>query len=145
MFRFKIQTARHSDVKAVARLCREELSSELSPDKMNTIFTEFLVDAEQIVLVAFTSGHVAGFIHARQVSDLVLGRYVEIVGIAMLEYYKRSRGGTSLILGVEKWCSQMQHHKTVCFLKSESEAMRSLLIHCGYRENGFGAFEKYIA
>ena len=120
------------------------LGSELPPDKMDKIFTQIIDDVGQIILVAVTSGHVAGFIHAREVRDLTLGRYVEIVEIAMLEYYQRSGGASSLIYGVEQWCCQMRTHKTVCILKSENDAMRSLLISCGYREYGIVAFEKYL-
>lgn len=144
MLQFTIQAAKHKDAKAVCRICGEVLSPELSPDKTEAMFTKIIEDLDQIVMVAFTSGHVAGFIHARQVRDLVLGQYVEIVRIAMSEYYQRKSGGTSLIFGVEQWCSQMQNHKVRCFLKSENEAMRSLLTRCGYQENGVGAFEKYI-
>lgn len=142
--RFTIQAAKHKDSKAVCRICGEVLSSELPQEKTAEMFTEIIEDAEQIVMVAFISGHVAGFIHARLVRDLVLGEYAEIVSIAMAEYYQRKGGGTSLVFGVEQWCGQMRKHRTICFLKSENEAMRSLLTRCGYRETGVGAFEKYI-
>lgn len=141
---FTIQSAKHKDAKAVSRICGEVLSPELTPDKTEAMFTKIIEDLDQIVMVAFTSGHVAGFIHARQVRDLVLGKYVEIVCIAMSEYYQRKGGGTSLIFGVEQWGSQMRNNKTICYLKSENDAMRSLLTRCGYQENGVGAFEKYI-
>lgn len=144
MFRFTIQAAKHKDAKAVCRICGEVLTSEISPEITGAMFTKIIEDIEQIVMVAFISGHVAGFIHARIVRDLVLGQYVEIVNIAMAEYYQRKGGGTSLVQGVEQWCCQMQNHKTMCFLKSENEAMRSLLTRCGYLENSVGAFEKYI-
>lgn len=141
---FTIQAAKHKDAKAVSRICGEVLSPELPPDKTEAMFTKIIEDLDQIVMVAFTSGHVAGFIHARQVRDLVLGQYVEIVRIAMSEYYQRKSGGSSLIFGAEQWCGQMRNHKMMCFLKSKNEAMRSLLTRCGYRENSVGAFEKYI-
>lgn len=144
MLHFKIQAAKHKDAKAVCRICGEVLSSELPPEKITEMLTEIVEDAEQIIMVAFISGHVAGFIHARLMRDLVLGEYAEIVQIAMAEYYQRKGGGTSLVLGVEQWCSQMRRDKTICFLKSENEAMRSLLTRCGYRENTVGAFEKNI-
>lgn len=144
MLRFTIQAAKHNDAKAVCRICREVFSTALPPDKMTATFTGIIEDIEQIVMVAVISGHAAGFIHARQVRDLVLGKYVEIVCIAMSEYYQRKSGGSSLVFSVEQWCSQMRNNKMICFLKSENEAMRSLLTRCGYQENGVGAFEKYI-
>lgn len=144
MLHFTIRAAEHNDTKAVCRICGEVLSPELSPDDTEAMFTKIIEDIDQIVMVAFISGHVCGFIHARRVSDILLGQYVEIVHVAMSEYYQRKSGGTSLIFGVEQWCAQMQDHKTMCFLKSENEAMRSLLTRCGYRENSVGAFEKYI-
>lgn len=144
MLHFTIRAAEHNDVKAVCRICGETLSPEIQQDKIATMFTKIIEDVEQIAMVAFISGHVCGFIHARLVRDLVLGEYAEIVNISMSEFYQRKSGGTSLIFGVEQWCSQMQRHKMICFLKSENEAMRSLLTKCGYQENTVGAFEKYI-
>lgn len=144
MLHFTIRAAEHNDAKAVCRICGEVFSPEIQQDEMLQIFTKIIEDVEQIVMVAFISGHVCGFIRARLVRDLVLGEYAEIVNIAMSEYYQRKGGGTSLVFGVEKWCMQMRRHKTICFLKSENEAMRSLLKRCGYLENSVGAFEKYI-
>lgn len=144
MLHFTIRAAEHKDAKAVCRICTETLSPEIHPDEMTKMFTAIIEDVEQIVMVAFISGHVCGFIHARLVRDIVRGEYAEIVNLAMSEYYQRKNGGTSLIFGVEQWCSQMQRHKSICFLKSENDAMRSLLTKCGYRENSVGAFEKYV-
>lgn len=144
MLHFTIRAAELNDAKAVCRICGEALSPEIQQDEMSEMFTGIIEDVEQIVMVAFISRHVCGFIHARLVRDLVLGEYAEIVNIAMREFYKRKSGGMSLVFGVEQWCSQMQRHKIICFLKSENEAMRSLLTKCGYQENGFGAFEKNI-
>lgn len=144
MLHFTIRAAEHNDAKAVCRICGETLSPEIGQDEMANMFTKIIEDLEQIVMVAFISGHVCGFIHARLTQDLVLGEFAQIEKIAMSEYYQRKSGGTSLILGVEQWCSQMQRHKSICFLKSENEAMRSLLTKCGYLENSVGAFEKYI-
>lgn len=144
MFRFTIQAAKHSNVDAVCRIASTVLHSEIPPDKLKRLYVEIIEDVEQIVMIAVNSGHAAGFIHARRVNDLVYGNYTEIAAIALLPYYQKHGGGTSLLLGVEQWSSQMLTSELKCIPKTENIAMKQLLTVCGYKKNVSGVFEKTI-
>ena len=144
MFRFTVQAARHCNANAVCRITKEVLHSEMPPDTIRKLYFEIIEDVEQIIMIAVNSAHTVGFIHARIVNELVLGRYTEIVDIALLPYYQRHGGGTSLVLGVEQWSRQMLAPNIKCNLKSDNGAVKALLQGCGYVENGLGAFEKTI-
>ncbi|MDE6726684.1 MAG: GNAT family N-acetyltransferase [Oscillospiraceae bacterium] len=144
MFRFNIMAAKHSNAKEVCKISQKVLGAEMPFEKMKTLFVEIIEDIEQIIMIAVHSGHTVGFIHARIVRDLVRGRYTEIVGIALLPYYRNRGCGISLIFAAEQWSSQMLVNKLQCNLKSDNEAVKSLLKKCGYLENGLEAFEKTI-
>lgn len=142
MFRFTIRAAKHGDINTICKISQRVLANQLEdPEKL---YVNIIEDVEQIVMVAVHSGHAAGFIHARRVSDMTLGTYTEIAEIAMLPYYQRCGGSKSLIFAVEKWSSQMVTPNLKCILKSKNEAVKTLLLSCGYVENGFGAFDKTI-
>lgn len=144
MFRFNIMAAKHSNAKGVCNVAQRVLGAELPPEKMQKLFVEIIEDVEQIIMIAVHSGHTVGFVHARIVRDLVCGRYTEIVGIALLPYFRKRGCGISLMFAAEQWSSQMLVNKLQCNLKSDNETVKSLLIKCGYLENGLGAFEKTI-
>ena len=144
MFRFTIQAAKHSDADAVCRIASTVLNSDIPSDKMKKLYYEIIEDVEQIVMVAVNSGHAVGFIHARRISDLVYGSYTEMVTTALLPYYQKRGGGTSLLLGVEQWSRQMLTPELKCILKNDNEAVKRLLKSCGYIQNGLGVFEKTI-
>ena len=142
MFRFTIRAAKHSDAEAVCRIAGTVLNSELPPDMLKRLYAKIIEDVEQIVMVAINSAHTVGFIHARQVKDLVLGKYTEIAAIALLPYYQKRGGGTSLVFGVEQWSRQMLTPDIRC--KSDNVAVKQLLKGCGYTQNGNDIFEKTI-
>lgn len=144
MFHFTIRAAKHSDLNAVCKISQKVLSSALPFDELEKLYVNIIEDIEQIIMVAEHSGHVTGFIHAKRASDLTFGTYTEIVEIAMLPYYQRHGASKSLIFAVEKWSSQMVASNIKCILKSENEAVKALLLSCGYVETGLGAFEKTI-
>lgn len=144
MFHFTVRAAKHSDINAVCKISQKVLGSALRLDELEKLYVNIIEDIEQIIMVAFHSGHVAGFIHAKRASDLTFGTYTEIVEIAMLPYYQRRGGSKSMIFAVEQWSDQMVTTNIKCILKSESETVKALLLNCGYVENGLGAFEKTI-
>lgn len=144
MFHFTIQAAKHCDANAVCRIAKRVLLSEITPDKMKKLYVEIIENVDQIIMIAVNSGKTVGFIHARRVEDLVFGCYTEIVTIALLPYYQRRGGGTSLLLGAEQWSRQMLTPNLKCTLKGDNMAVKALLHGCGYVENGQGAFEKTI-
>ena len=144
MFQFTIRAAKHSDAEAVCRIAGTVLNSELPPDMLKRLYAKIIEDVEQIVMVAINSAHTVGFIHARQVKDLVLGKYTEIAAIALLPYYQKRGGGTSLLLGAEQWSRQMLTSKLKCIPKNDVTAIKQLLTVCGYEENVSGVLEKII-
>lgn len=144
MFQFTVQSADHSNIDAVCKISQRVLNSELPSDKLTKQYLAIIEDIEQIVMIAENSGHTVGFVHARRVSDLVYGNYAEIVAIALLPYYQRRGGGTSLMLGIEQWSKQMLTSELKCFPKSDNIAVRQLLIGCGYAESKPGIFAKTI-
>lgn len=143
MFNFTVQAARHCDINAVCKITKNVLHSEIQPDNMKRLYLEIIENVEQIIMIAVNSGKTVGFIHARRVNDLVCGCYTEIVTMALLPYYQRRGGGTSLLLGVEQWSRQMLTPNIKCILKSDNTAVKALLQGCGYVENG-RAFERTI-
>lgn len=144
MFRFTVRAAKHGDINSVCKISQKVLGSALQLEVLEKLYVNIIEDIEQIVMVAIHSEHTVGFIHAKRVSDLTFGTYTEISEIAMLPYYQRRGGSASMIFAVEQWSSQMVTTNLKCLLKSENEAVKALLLSCGYVENGFGAFEKTI-
>lgn len=144
MFHFTVRAAKHSDINAVCKISQKVLGSALQLENLEKLYVNMIEDIEQIVMVAVHSGHVAGFIHARCVSDMTFGTYTEIIEIAMLPYYQRRGGSKALIFAIEQWSGQMGTPNIKCVLKSDNEAVKALLQSCSYVENGFGAFEKTI-
>lgn len=144
MFQFTVRAADHFDVNAICKITQKVFDPSIDEDELKRLCVGIIEDIEQIVMVAVNSNHVVGFIHARRVTDMIFGRYTEISEIAMLPYYQRRGGGSSLVFGVEQWSSQMLTNKIKCILKSQNEAVKALLLKCGYVENGLGAFEKTI-
>ena len=142
MFKFTVQAAKHSDADAVCNIARSVLNSEIPPDKLKKLYFEMIEDIGQIVMTAVNSGHIVGFIHARHVRDLVIGDHTEIVAIALLPYYQKRGGGTSLVLSVEQWSRQMLTPDIRC--RSDNIAVKHLLKDCGYTQNGNETFEKTI-
>lgn len=142
MFQFTVRAADHFDVNAICKITQRVFDPSFDETELRKLCIGIIEDIEQIVMVAVNSNHVVGFIHARRVTDMIFGSYTEISEIAMLPYYQRRGGGTSLVFGVEQWSSQMLTNKIKCILKSQNEAVKALLQGCGYVENGFGAFEK---
>lgn len=144
MFHFTARPAVHADMKAICKICRDALNSELPQKELERVYTEIIEDVSQMVMVSVHSGHVAGFIHARRVLDMVLGEHAEIVTAAMNPYYRGKGGGALMLAGIEAWSSQMLAPKIICVLKSENGAFGTLLQNNGYVCGGFGAFEKTI-
>lgn len=144
MFHFTARPAVHADMKAVCKICRDALNTELPQKELERVYTEIIEDVSQMVMVSVHSGHVAGFIHARRVFDMVLGEHAEIVSAAMNPYYRGKGGGKLMLAGIEAWSSQMLAPKIICVLKSENEVFKTLLQNNGYVRGGFGAFEKTL-
>ena len=144
MFQFTVQAAKHRDADTICKISQKVLNSEISPDELKKLYVEMIEDVEQIVMIAVNSGHTVGFIHAKRVRDLALGVYTEIAAIALLPYYQKRGGGTSLLLGVEQWSSQMLTPGLKCILKNDNETVKHLLKSCGYIQNGLGVYEKTI-
>lgn len=144
MFRFTVQAAKHSDANAVCKIASTVLNPKIPPAKMKRQFFKIIEDIEQIVMVAVNSAHTVGFIHARRMDDLVYGSYTEIVTIALLPYYQKRGGGTSLLMGVEQWSRQMLITDLKCIKKINNIAADHLLKGCGYTQNPLGVFEKTI-
>ena len=142
MFQFTVQAAKHSDADAICKISKSVLNSDIPPDELKKLYVEIIEDIEQIILTAVNSGHTVGFIHAKRVKDLVLGVYTEIVTVALLPYYQKRGGGTSLVLGVEQWSRQMLTHDIRC--RSDNVVVKQLLKGCGYTQNGNEIFEKTI-
>ena len=144
MFQFTVLAAKHSDAEAICKISKSVLNSDIPPDELKSLYVEMIENVEQIVMIAVNSGHTVGFVHAKRVRDLVLGVYTDIAAIALLPYYQKRGGGTSLLLGVEQWSRQMLTPELKCILKNDNEAVKRLLKSCGYIDNSFGVFEKTI-
>lgn len=141
MFHFLVKAAKHRDIAAVCRLSQKILNPTIPLKELEKLYVGIIEDIEQIVMVAARSGHMAGFIHARRVSDLTSGTYTEINEIAILPYYQGRGCADLLISAIEQWSSQMVTPKIKCIIKSYDEAVKALLQNRGYVDNGFGAFE----
>ena len=144
MFKFIVKAAKHSDADAVCRIAATVMNSEIPPDRLKKVFLDIIENVDQIIMIAINSTHTVGFVHARHVRDLVLGDHTEISTIALLPYYQRRGGGTSLLLGVEQWSRQMLITKLRCSLNNDNLAAKQLLTGCGYLEKDQRVFEKTI-
>ena len=144
MFQFTVQAAKHKNVDAVCRISNTVLNSGLPHESLKKLYFDIIQDVEQIIMIAVNSGHTVGFAHARRVKDLVCGCYAELVTIALLPYYQRRGGGTSLMFGIEQWSRQMLTGDLRCFPKTDDPAVDRLLEGCGYIQNSSGVFEKTL-
>ncbi len=144
MFNFKIRQATHADKNAICRIAANSIKSPLAQEELYRLYTEIIEDISQVVMVFVHSGHVAGFIHARRVCDMICGEHIEIVEIAVNPYYQ-NRGGEELLLAaLEKWSCQMLIPRMTSVIKVETETIKEIFQNCGFTINGFGDFEKTI-
>lgn len=141
MFKYTIRPAGVKDFTAVYKMNQRLLGSTLPKSDAERVYRSTLMDADQTVLVIIHSGNAVGYIHARQVINLLGEMYTEIVSIAVYDYYIGRNACTELVNAVVKWSAQMLSSSVLIY--SYSDELKEKLLDIGFRENR-GGLEKNI-
>lgn len=142
MFRYKVRPAGVADFTAVYKMNERLLGSAVPKKVAERVYRNTLMDADQAVLVIIHSGHAVGYIHARQVTNLLGEIYTEIAGIAVYDYYVDKNACTELVNAAVKWSAQMLSASVR--INEYSVGLKKKLLDIGFRENDRGGLEKII-
>ena len=141
MFKYRIRPAGVKDFAAVYKMNERLLGSTITKNDAERVYRSTLMDADQTVLVIIHSGNAVGYIHARQVTNLLGEMYTEIASIAVYDYYVSRNACTELVNAVVKWSAQMLSSSVLIY--SYSDELKEKLLDIGFRENR-GGLEKII-
>ncbi|MBD5129184.1 MAG: hypothetical protein HDT43_04595, partial [Ruminococcaceae bacterium] len=126
-----IRPAGVADFTAVYKMNERLLGSVIPKSIAETVYRSAITDAAQTVLVIMHSGNAVGYIHARQVADLLGAMHTEIVSIAVYDYYINRSAYTELVNAVLKWSAQMLSSSVrIC------GGLKEQLLDIGFCENG---------
>lgn len=142
MFRYKVRPAGVADFTAVYKMNERLLGSKLPKRDAERAYRNTLMDADQTVMVIIHSGNAVGYIHARQITNLLGEMYTEIIGIAVYDYYADKNACTELVNAVVKWSAQMLSSSVR--INAYSGGLKEKLLNIGFRENERGGLEKII-
>lgn len=113
MYNFTVRPATIKDAEAICKYNKTHGRSALSLDETEAALREIISDGTNKVLLAIHSGHIAGYVFAREVTSLSEPRYIEIIDWAISDYYRKAGAGKVLVGAVRQWAEQMIAEKIV--------------------------------
>lgn len=134
MLRYKVRPAGIADAKYVYKMNVRLNGTSLTETQSKGIFRDIIIDADQTILLIIHSGNAVGYIHARQVNNLIDARHTEIVSFAVYEYYRERNALRELVNAVEQWSRQMLS----LFVRSDRIELKEF----GYHVTAHGRVEK---
>lgn len=113
MYNFSVRPATIMDAESICRYNKIHGRSALSLEDTEAALREIISDGTNRVLVAIHSGHIAGYVFAKEITSLTEPRYIEIVDFALSDYYRKIGAGKALVRAVGQWAEQMVVGKIV--------------------------------
>ena len=113
MYNFTVRPATIKDAEAICKYNKTHGRSALSLEDTEAALREIISDGTNRVLVAIHSGHIAGYVFAKEITSLTEPRYIEIVDFALSDYYRKIGAGKALVRAVGQWAEQMVVGKIV--------------------------------
>lgn len=110
MFSFTVRPAVINDAEGIFNYNKKHGRSALSLEETTAALGEILADGTSKVFVAINSQHLAGYVYAREIISL---RYIEIVNLALSDFYREKGVGTVLIQAIRQWAEQMLSAKII--------------------------------
>jgi GNAT superfamily N-acetyltransferase len=102
-----IRKANEKDAAAICKLSQEGLGYDYSIEKTQQKLIKLLKEYNHKILVAQLEGDCVGYIHGNRYSLLYCDEMINIMGIAVLEQYKRNGIGKRLLEAIENWGIEM--------------------------------------
>jgi GNAT superfamily N-acetyltransferase len=102
-----IREANEKDAAAICKLSREGLGYDYSLEKTQQKLINLLKECKHKILVAQLESDCVGYIHGNIHSLLYCDEMINIMGIAVLERYKRNGIGKKLLEAIENWGTEM--------------------------------------
>ena len=113
MFSFTVRPAVINDAEGIFNYNKKHGRSALSLEETTAALGEILADGTSKVFVAINSQHLAGYVYAREIISLSEPRYIEIVNLALSDFYREKGVGTVLIQAIRQWAEQMLSAKII--------------------------------
>lgn len=97
-----LRPARQEDSAFLARLCREALGYDASPEALAERLCRLNRQPEHTILLAEWNGCPAGFIHTHRYEVLYAPAMMNVLGLAVSPEYRRNGIGRALLRAVEQ-------------------------------------------
>lgn len=130
--KIEIRPAVESDFEAIARISRDDLGYDCTPELVQKQLRHALSTPSEQVFVAVCDGVTAGYIHAEDYDVLYFPTMKNILGLAVASDYRRLGLGTKLMQAVENWARE-----TGVYHIRLNSGMGRKGAHDFYRANGF--------
>lgn len=113
MYNFTVRPATIKDAEPICKYNKTHGRSSLPLECTEEALRDIIIDGTNKVLVANHSGHIAGYVYAKEITSLCEPRYIEIVDLGLSDYYRRAGAGKALAQAVRQWAEQMIAAKIV--------------------------------
>lgn len=131
---FSIRECKISDADAIYLLNKNEMRYDYPSDKTRQKLALLLSRIDNKIFVAEYDGKVVGYIHANDY-DVIYAEHVKnIMGIAVLNEYKKMGIGKALLFEVEKWAKQTGTAAIRLVSGKERTLAHEFYRHCGFLE-----------
>lgn len=113
----KIRLFKPSDAEDLYKINTEEMGYDFSIEETREKLLALVDSTKDKIYVAIVNNKVVGYIHANDYDVIYAPHMKNIMGIAVLQQYKRHGIGKALLDAVEAWARQTGAYCTiVCFL-----------------------------
>lgn len=101
-----IREANVNDANDICKICQDDLGYNCTADLVKERIASLDISREQ-VFVAEYNNRVVGFVHAEDYKTLYFDEFVNLLGLAVANDYRRQGVATELIKHVELWAKKM--------------------------------------
>lgn len=113
MYSFTVRTAVIKDAEGIYYYNKKHGRSALSLEETKAALEVILSDGTEKVFIAINSQHIAGYVYAREIISLSEPRYIEIVNLALSDFFREKGVGTVLVQAIRQWAEQMLASKII--------------------------------
>lgn len=133
--KFKIREACVNDSDDIYVINRDSLGYDYPPERTMQKLADALSSNKDKIFVAVVEDGIAGYIHLTDYDVIYAPHFKNILGLAVLEKFKRFGIGSALLAEGEKWAKQTGAAGVrLCSGESRTDA-HQFYRSCGYKDN----------